>query len=533
MTDTINGSAPSPAEDEVILRTEGISMVFPGTKALDNVDYKVYRGKVNVLVGENGAGKSTLMKILAGVQKQTSGRILLASGEEVSFNNTRDAEDKGIGIIFQELNLFPNLSVAENIFMAQEITTTGNKIDHAEQERQAGEILARLEQDIDPKAEVADLRIGLQQIVEIAKALTKDVNILIMDEPTSALSSAEVEILFRIIAELKARDVSIIYISHRLEELVRIGDYITILRDGKMAAEAAVRDIDVPWIIDKMVGGKKKTVDHNDNAHFGEEIIRIEDLTLPRQGGGYTVDHVNLSVRAGEIVGIYGLMGAGRSEMFDCLMGLYPESHGKIWLDGHEVKSADVGNRIRQGLALIPEDRQREGLVQILSVAENMTMASLWQFLKGHFFIDEKTERSAIETKIGEMSIKVASPDNEVSSLSGGNQQKVVIGKALLTAPKVLLMDEPTRGIDVGAKTEVFQIMSDLAAKGLAIIFVSSDLDEIKSMSDRIIVMSKGQITGRFERQDASEEALVAASAVGHRTSAASASSAAVSGTRS
>ena len=299
---------------------------------------------------------------------------------------------------------------------------------------------------------MADLRIGLQQIVEIAKALTKDVNILIMDEPTSALSAAEVEVLFRIIEELKARDVSIIYISHRLEELVRIGDYITILRDGRKSAEAAVRDIDVPWIIDKMVGGVKKTVEHNDNATYGDEVIRIEDLTLPRQGGGYTVDHVNLSVRAGEIVGIYGLMGAGRSEMFDCLMGLYPESRGKVILDGREVRGSDVGDRIRHGLALIPEDRQREGLVQILSVAENVTMSSLWQFLKARFIIDEKAEREAVATKIGEMSIKVASPDNEVSSLSGGNQQKVVIGKALLTNPKVLLMDEPTRGLTSGLR---------------------------------------------------------------------------------
>ncbi|WP_373236816.1 sugar ABC transporter ATP-binding protein [Cohaesibacter celericrescens] len=505
-------------EDDVILRTEGISMVFPGTKALDDVDYKVYRGKVNVLVGENGAGKSTLMKVLAGVQKQSQGKIFLASGEEVSFNSTRDAEDKGIGIIFQELNLFPNLSVAENMFMAQEITKPGMKIDHAEQIARAAKMMTRLEQTIDPKAEVADLRIGLQQIVEIAKALTKDVNVLIMDEPTSALSSAEVEILFRIIEELKARDVSIIYISHRLEELVRIGDYISILRDGKMAAEAAVKDIDVPWIIDKMVGGVKKTVELNDLVDYGDEVIKIEGLTLPRQGGGYTVDHVDLSVRAGEIVGVYGLMGAGRSEMFDCLMGLYPESTGNVWLDGEAI-SGDVGDRIRHGLALIPEDRQREGLVQILSVAENMTMSSLWKFLKAKFVINEGAEKEAIQTKIGEMSIKVASPDNEVSSLSGGNQQKVVIGKALLTSPKVLLMDEPTRGIDVGAKAEVFQIMTDLAAKGLAIIFVSSDLDEIKSMSDRIIVMSNGQVTGRFERNDAAEEALVAASAIGHRAS--------------
>ena len=502
--------------ENVILRAEKISKLYPGTVALNEVDFNVYRGKVNVLVGENGAGKSTLMKILSGVEQPTSGHLYL-NGEEVSFKSVRDAGRLGIGIIFQELNLFPNLNIAENIFIAREHMNNHVSIDHKTQLELAGKLLERLEHPLDPKILVSDLRIGQQQIVEIAKALSQDVNILIMDEPTSALSNEEVEVLFRVIHELKSHGVAIIYISHRLEELIQIGDYITVLRDGNLRQERPMDDIDVSWIIEQMVG--EASIDSIQTAQHtaGEQLLRVENLSLPRQGGGFTVDHLSLSLRAGEIVGIYGLMGAGRSELFECLMGLHPESSGAIWLSQEEIPAkSSLDKRIRMGLALVPEDRKRDGLVQMMSVEDNLTLASLWKLVKGFFHIVKSRQDESVNQMIEDMSIKVASPQMEVSTLSGGNQQKVVIGKGLLTTPRILLMDEPTRGIDVGAKAEVFQIMGELAAKGLGVLFVTSELKEILAISDRVIVMSKGRITGEFSREEATEEVLVSASAIGH-----------------
>jgi len=509
--------AQKPKRDiqgDVILRAEKITKLYPGTVALNKVDFNVYHGKVNVLVGENGAGKSTLMKIIAGVEQLTGGHLYL-HGKEVLFKSFREAAQDGIGIIYQEMNLFPNLNVAENIFMAQELVNNKVMIDHKTQAERTKELLERLEHPIDPKTLVSDLRIGQQQIVEIAKALSRDVNILIMDEPTSALSNEEVQVLFRIIKELKTQGVSIIYISHRLEEVLQIGDYITVLRDGELQAEAPIASIDLPWIINQMIGEASVTSVKTKEHIAGEEVLRVESLSLPRQGGGFTIEHLSLSLRAGEIVGIYGLMGAGRSELFECLMGLHPEASGTIRLAGKEVEARRLGERIRMGLSLIPEDRQREGLIQIMSVADNLILASLWKYLKGFHIVSEKTKHS-VDQIIRDLSIKVSNPQIEVSSLSGGNQQKVIIGKGLLTSPKVLLMDEPTRGIDVGAKAEIFQIMSELASQGMGIMFASSELKEILSISDRVIVMSKGRITDEFDRAEATEEALVTASAIGH-----------------
>lgn len=505
----------APPADDIILQARNITKIFPGTVALDNVDFNVYRGKVNVLVGENGAGKSTLMKIIAGVQQPTSGRLLL-EGKEIKIKSTLDAARHGIGIIFQELNLFPNLNVAENIFMAREIKK-GVVIDQAAQKEQARELIERLRQPIEPDDMVSDLRIGHQQIVEIAKALAEHVNILIMDEPTSALSTSEVEVLFEVINDLKANGVAIIYISHKLEELLQIGDYVTVLRDGQLRAEMPASEIDISWIVERMVGrDMADSFFHKRNQEIGEEILRVEDMLLPRLGGGYTLDRVSFSLRKGEILGIYGLMGAGRSELLECLTGLHPEAKGKVWLEGKEVRKNDtVTERIGLGLALIPEDRQREGLVQTMSVANNMLLASMKKYLNG-FYLSGKKERENVSRLINNLSLKVSDPNQIITSLSGGNQQKVVVAKGLLTEPKILLMDEPTRGIDVGAKSEIFEIMNNLAGQGLGIIFVSSELKEVLAMSDRILVMSKGQITGEFAKHEATEETLVAASGVGH-----------------
>ncbi len=499
--------------EDIILTTDRITKVFPGTVALEDVSFNVYKGKVNVLIGENGAGKSTLMKILAGVEKPTSGKILL-DGKEIHPRSTNDANRFGIGIIFQELNLCPNLSVVDNIFLAQEITRNG-LIKWRDQKSLARKLLSKLEQEIDPDERVSDLRIGQQQIVEISKALAQDARILIMDEPTSALSSAEVEVLFRIICDLKSRGVSIIYISHKLEELLQIGDYVTILRDGHKVAEEKMEKVNIPWMIENMVGRNPAALFTRKERKFGNVLLDVKNLTLPRSGGGFLIDHVSFKLSQGEILGFYGLMGAGRSDLVDCLAGAHPEAKGEIRLKDEKISSSTIPGRIQSGIVLVPEDRQRYGLVPTMSVMHNMLLASLSKYLKGIFLVRKK-EKSATKGKINDLSIRVSNPRQLITSLSGGNQQKVVVAKGLLTTPNVLLLDEPTRGIDVGAKSEIFEIMNDLAVQNYGVVFVSSELKEILAMSDRILVMSKGKITGEFFRNEATEEKLVSASAVGH-----------------
>jgi erythritol transport system ATP-binding protein len=361
--------------------------------------------------------------------------------------------------------------------------------------------------------------IGQQQLVEIAKAVARNARILIMDEPTSALSAPEVEILFRVIADLKSKGVAIVYISHRLEELIRIGDYITVLRDGRVTGHRSMTDVDVHWIVRQMIGSDAKDFSTTDDHGYGREALRAEEICLPRITGGYAVDHVSLAVRAGEVVGIYGLMGAGRSELLECIMGRHPLASGRLFIDGKPVRERHVGGRISRGLALIPEDRQRDGLVSILSVAENLTMASLNK-LGNAFHISARREAAEVQREVRNLSIKVADTALPVSSLSGGNQQKVVIGKALMTAPKVLLMDEPSRGIDIGAKSDVFRITRGLAAQGMGIVFVTSDLDEVLALSDRVAVMSRGRLTAVFARAEATEAKIVAASSIGHGSAA-------------
>ncbi|MDP5307108.1 sugar ABC transporter ATP-binding protein [Paracoccus spongiarum] len=495
------------------LQIRGGSKVYPGTQALKSVDFDLHMGAVNVLVGENGAGKSTMMKVIAGVEQLTSGEILM-DGRPVHFSGPDDARRHGIGIVFQELNLFPNLSVAENIFLGRERTRAGIDIDTAAQRRETRALIARLEQDIDPDTPVGDLRVGQQQIVEIARSLAQDARILILDEPTSALSAAEVEILFRVIDDLRRQGVGIVYISHRLEELLRIGDHITVLRDGRITGARPMEGVDLPWIVRSMIGEASKDYAKSDDHPFGPEVFRAEDVCLPRPGG-MAVDHVSLTLRAGEILGLYGLMGAGRSEFLECVIGRHPHAGGRLFVDGRPLRHRSVAGRIAQGIALIPEDRKNDGLVQILSIRENMSLSSLGAVSTG-LHMDLAAERRVVRDFVRRLTVKIASMENPVSSLSGGNQQKVVIGKALMTRPRVLLMDEPSRGIDIGAKAEVFRTMRDLAAQGLGILFVTSDLEELMALSDRIVVMSNGRVTGRFERRDATETDIVAASAKGH-----------------
>lgn len=499
--------------EDIILTAENITQIYPGTVALDNVSFNVRKGKVNVLIGENGAGKSTLMKILAGVQPPTSGTILL-DGKEIHPRSPLEANRLGIGMIFQELNLCPNLSVMDNIFLARETTKNG-LVDRQSQKKHAQDLISKLEQKIDPNELLGNLRIGEQQIVEIAKALAQDVRILIMDEPTSALSAAEVEVLFRVIRELKSSGVAIIYISHKLEELTQIGDYITILRDGHKVAEAEVKNVTIPMMIENMVGRNPATLFTRQQRQIGETLLKVEDLTLPRSGGGYVLDHISFELHEGEVLGFYGLMGAGRSDLVEFLAGARQHATGSIWLDGKKVTTKTISGRIQSGIVLVPEDRQRDGLVPTLSVMDNMLLASLKKYLRG-IFLKSSLEKTATDSQIKDLSIRVANAQQPITALSGGNQQKVVVAKGLLTHPKVLLLDEPTRGIDVGAKSEISEIMSQLAAQKYGVIFVSSELKEVLAMSDRILVMSKGTITGEFSHQEATEEKLVAASAIGH-----------------
>lgn len=498
---------------DVILQAKNISMVFPGTKALDNVNLNIYRGSVNAIIGENGAGKSTLVKIISGVQQPTVGEIVL-NGETVDIGSTRVAADLGIGMVHQELNLSENLTVAENIFLGREIQKGLKPIDNDEQNEVTRKVMARLKQNIEPDAPVANLKVGQKQLVEIAKSLVGRVDILILDEPTSALSKKEVLILFDVIKDLTAQGVSIIYISHRLEELMEIGHYITILRDGKFQAEAMVQDIDVPWIVREMLGNDPVTDFLSPNREFGETVLEAKNISLRNEADTLVVDDVSFRLRAGEIVGVYGLMGAGRTELFECLLGK-EKCAGEIELDG-KVLQADTSTaeRIRMGIGLVPEDRKQSGIFPVSSVSNNLTMASLWKRLRNGV-INEQEESLVVSTTINDLHIKVSSPDVEIQALSGGNQQKVVIGRSLLTDPKALLLDEPTRGIDVGAKGDVFEMMVKLSTQGIGILFSTSDLKEVMAVSDRILVMSNGKITADIRRCDIDEQQIVVASAQG------------------
>jgi len=516
----VNNSKVMPASGsngKIILRTENITKVFPGTIALSNVNYKIYKGKINTLVGENGAGKSTLMKILVGIEQTTRGKVIL-EGKEINVRSPQDAAKFGIGMVFQELDLCPNLTVAENIFLARETIQRG-VIDKRTQRRITRELIQRLEHKIDPTTMVSKLRIGEQQIVTIAKALAQNTRILVMDEPTSALSVSEVEVLFQVMRELKSHGITIIYISHKLDEVIKIGDCITVLRDGHKVAEEEMKNVDLDWIVEKMIGRKLDTLFTRKRHEIGKVLFRAEDITLPMVGGGYTVDHASFELHSGEILGIYGMKGAGRSEMMECLIGANPLARGKVWIGDKDIGNSKILERIENGLVLVPEDRQRDGLILTLSIINNMVLASLKKYLnRFRMFLVKRKERKAVNESIKEMSIRVADPENLISSLSGGNQQKVVVAKGLLTNPKVLMLDEPTRGIDVGAKHEVFEIMENLAADGYGIIFISSELKEIVAMSDRILVMAKGKVTGEFTGKEATEAKLVNASVAGVRS---------------
>jgi ABC-type sugar transport system ATPase subunit len=497
------------AASDIVLEAREVSKSFPGVRALDRVGLAIRRGRLTALLGENGAGKSTLMNILAGVFPPDEGAILL-DGREVRFAGPHEARARGIAIIFQELSLVPHLTVAENIFLGREPVTRAGLIDYPRMNAAARELLRRLDLPVAPTVPVATLRVGQQQVVEIARAVSADARVLIMDEPTSSLSEHEIDVLFGVIAELKSRGVALVYITHKLEELARIGDDVTVMRDGRVVGAAPLRDMARDEIVRLMAGREAKHFPEKGAARLGGEVLRVEGVTL-RGGPGQAlvVDDVDLRVRRGEVLGVFGLIGAGRTELLETLMGLHAErGSGRIFVEGRRVEFASPADAIACGLALAPEDRKREGLVLDMGVAANASLASLERTLRVGL-VDERREAEHVSPFLERFRVKTSSLREPVRNLSGGNQQKVILAKWLAAGPKVLLLDEPTRGIDINAKREIYAFIDELAQAGLGLVVVSSELPEILALADRIMVMCEGRKTAEFARADATPEAVL------------------------
>jgi len=498
--------------NNIVLQAKSISKTFGGIKALDSVSLEVYKGQVNAIVGENGAGKSTLMKVLTGIYQEYDGQIIL-DGHKVTFANPKEAQNNGIAIIHQELNLIPYLSVAENVFLGREFINRFGLIDYKRMYGETKKLLERLDLHINPRIQVSNLRIGQQQIVEIAHALSLDTRIVIMDEPTSAISEHEIKVLFDLIRSLKAQGVAIVYITHKLDELYQIADSVTVLRDGKLIGSSSIENVTHDDIVRMMVGRDIKDFFVKSDVTKSREVFSVRDMCLahPRRQGDYVVDNVSFTVKAGEVLGLFGLMGAGRTELLETIFGLHPKrSSGCIFLNGREIKVNSPIDAINFGIGFITEDRKLEGLVLQMSVAASISLASL-----------EQTERfgllsATLETQLAQdyverLRIKTPSVQQVVENLSGGNQQKVVIAKWLATNPQILLLDEPTRGIDVNTKNEIYRLISELTQAGLAIVMVSSELPEIMAIADRIIVLSEGKQTAEFSLSQATEELIMKA----------------------
>jgi ABC-type sugar transport system ATPase subunit len=497
---------------DIVLAADGIAKSFPGVRALDGVSLRVRSGRLLALLGENGAGKSTLMNILAGVFAPDTGTLHL-DGREVSFPYPRAALAAGIGIVFQELNLIPHLSVAENIFLGREPRTRFGLIDYPQLNAAAAAVLKRLDLAVAPTALIADLRVGQQQLVEIARAVSEDARVLILDEPTSSLSAHEVDVLFGVIAELKSRGVALIYITHKFDELAHICDDVTIMRDGRVVGEALFADLTRDAIVRLMAGRESKETYQKSPATLGDELLRAEAITLPGAGVGrpFLVADVSFTLRRGEVLGVFGLVGAGRTELLETLFGLHAgRATGRFTLEGKPIALASPAAAIAAGLALAPEDRKRDGLVLPMSVAANASLASLDRTLRAGF-VSESREAAYITPYIDRFRVKTPSLDQLIVNLSGGNQQKVILAKWLATGPKILLLDEPTRGIDVNAKREIYAFIDELARLGLGLIVVSSELPEILALSDRVLVMCEGRKTAEFARADATAEKILAA----------------------
>ena len=498
---------------EPLLRMRGIAKRFPGVVALQDVSLEVHPGECLALVGENGAGKSTLMKILSGVYAPDEGEIRL-DGRPVTLHSPRQAQDLGISIIYQEFNLMPNLTVAENVFVGRE-PNAGGFVRRAEMERQTRALLDQLGVRLRPDAVVRDLSVAEQQMVEIAKALSYDAKIVIMDEPTSALTDTEVAALVDIVRGLTARGLGVIFISHRLEEVFAMCDRVTVLRDGQNAGDVAIAEATPAGIVRMMVGRNLSDLFQKDAAAATEGAPYVLEVRgLSRAGSRYdaaaiVLEDVSFGVRAGEIVGLAGLVGSGRTEVVRAIFGADPFDRGDVLIDGRPVAIRSPRDAIRHGLGLVPEDRKAQGLVLGLAVRENVSLASLGGLVR-FGFVRLGAEKRRAEEFVRALRIRTPGLEQKVINLSGGNQQKVVIAKWLALRPKMLIVDEPTRGIDIGAKAEVHHLMNDLARQGVAILMISSELPEILGMSDRVLVMRQGRIAGEVSRAEATQEGIMA-----------------------
>jgi len=494
-----------------LLQLKGIEKSFPGVKALNGASLAVYPGRVMALVGENGAGKSTMMKVLTGIYTMDAGSLQWL-GEPVAFSGPKASQEAGIGIIHQELNLIPQLSVAENIFLGREFINRFGRIDWKKMHREAEALLKRLNLRFSSHKLVGDLSIGDQQMVEIAKVLSFESRVIIMDEPTDALTDTETLSLFHVINELKAQGCGIVYISHRMKEIFEICDDVTVFRDGQFIAERAVSDLSEEQLIEMMVGRKLEDQYPHLDQSPGEIRLQVEKLC------GSGVEDVSFTLRKGEILGISGLMGAGRTELMKVHYGALPRRSGSVTLNGRTVTVRSPQEGLASGIVYISEDRKRDGLVLGMSVKENMSLTALRYFSHAGGNLKHAEEQLAVGDFIRLFNVKTPSMMQPIGLLSGGNQQKVAIARGLMTRPDVLILDEPTRGVDVGAKKEIYQLINQFKAEGLSIILVSSEMPEVLGMSDRILVMHEGHISGEFSREQATQESLMAA-AVGKQHS--------------
>lgn len=482
---------------------KGIDKSFPGVHALDHVDFEVRKGEVHALMGENGAGKSTLMKVLTGIYKKDSGTITY-EGKEVEFLNPKEAQDAGIVIVHQELNMIGHLTVAQNIFIGREFMK-GGLIDDDRMNQETQKLFDKLNIDIDPTVKIGKLTVGKQQMCEIAKAISHDAKVIVFDEPTAALTEAEIEELFKIIRDLRSKGIGIVYISHRMDEIKVITDRVTVMRDGKYVGTLITKDCTKDDIINMMVG-RVIYEDPKTKSNVAKDapvVLKVEHLNA-----GKMVRDVSFELRKGEILGVAGLMGAGRTETARALFGADPKDSGEIYINGEKVEINSPMDAVAHGIGYLSEDRKRFGIVVQKTVAENSTMASLENFMS-RIFINKKKEKSIAEKYVERLKTKTPGVDQLVVNLSGGNQQKVVIAKWLVKNCDILIFDEPTRGIDVGAKSEIYHLMNELVAEGKSIIMISSEMTEILRMSDRIMIMCEGRKTGEIDISEATQEKIM------------------------
>ena len=485
---------------EYILEMKNITKEFPGVKALKGVDLRVRPGTVHTLMGENGAGKSTLMKCLIGIQRPTSGEIYF-DGKKVEYGSPAQALEAGISMIHQELSPVPERPVCENLWLGRLPMKNRLMVDHEKMRSDARELFDRLGLDLDPDEKMGNLKVAKMQMVEIAKAVSYDSKIVIMDEPTSAITESEVEHLFRIIEDLKKKNVAIIYISHKMDEIFRISDDITVYRDGEYVASDRAENLDVDKLITLMVGRKMDNIFPKVECPIGDVVLKVENLS-----SGRAFHDVSFELHKGEILGFAGLVGAGRTEVVETIFGMRPKTGGHVYKDGHEINVKSPADAIANKIGLLTEDRRGNGIVGLQSVGVNTILANIKQY---GFVLNHRQMRKDAEQYSQALNVKTPSLDQLIMNLSGGNQQKVLVGRWLLTDPDILIMDEPTRGIDVGAKSEIHALITKLAGEGKAIIMISSELPEVLGMSDRVVVMHEGELTGIIDRKDATSDLIM------------------------